>query len=446
MSDLPPLKVMIAAGEVSGDMYGGALIAALRARFPGRRLEVRGMGGDALRAAGADLLYHTDALGAMGIVEVLAKLRFFRRVLRDMVGLARDWRPDLLITLDYYSFNIALAERVHALGIRTAHYISPKVWVWRKGRIKRMARAFDLLLCIFPFEPALYGIQVFPVRVLLIVYDRFLESLRQIHAMHGTYVPQSLSVCEVCREIESLFVQEIRQIEKEAVPRDVVEPVDRLQIVGYAVPGPESPVPERFLWQRFQLVPEISGHEVYDTRVSCRGVVLLEYFQHHHPRPPVSRVVPLQSVFVRVVFCRAEISVFLLAFERPFYPRLDLFLEIPVIEDIGQRQEPVYPVRASFPLVSVASEPSVAFSHDLRVECIHVPCRPFSLADEHFLEPSFGLYCPDRKFDVRGRSQRSAVAGIKSGIPGICRCTQHDAGEYAQKVNKVEEITCFHID
>ena len=119
MSDLPPLKVMIAAGEVSGDMYGGALIAALRARFPGRRLEVRGMGGDALRAAGADLLYHTDALGAMGIVEVLAKLRFFRRVLRDMVGLARDWRPDLLITLDYYfngvhggSMVVDLAEEV----------------------------------------------------------------------------------------------------------------------------------------------------------------------------------------------------------------------------------------------------------------------------------------------------------------------------------------------
>ncbi len=157
MSEPPPLKVMVAAGEVSGDMYGGALIAALRARFPGRRLEVRGMGGEAMRAAGAELLFHTDALGAMGIVEVLAKLRFFRRALREMVALAREWRPDLLVTLDYYSFNVALAERVHALGIRTAHYISPKVWVWRKGRIKRMARAFDLLLCIFPFEPALYA-------------------------------------------------------------------------------------------------------------------------------------------------------------------------------------------------------------------------------------------------------------------------------------------------
>ena len=152
-----PLKVMVAAGEVSGDMYGGALVRALRARFPGRAIEVRGMGGDALRAEGADLLYHTDAMGAMGVVEVAARLRFFRKALADMAALAAAWRPDLLVTLDYYSFNVALAERVRALGVRTAHYISPKVWVWRRGRVRRMARAFDLLLCIFPFEPALYA-------------------------------------------------------------------------------------------------------------------------------------------------------------------------------------------------------------------------------------------------------------------------------------------------
>lgn len=151
-----PLKVLMAAGEVSGDMYGGALIRALRERFPGRAIEVRGMGGDAMRAEGAQLLYHTDALGAMGIFEVLAKIRFFKRVMGEMVALAQTWQPDVLITLDYYSFNIALAERVKALGVRTVHYISPKVWVWRSGRIARMAKAFDLLLCIFPFEPALY--------------------------------------------------------------------------------------------------------------------------------------------------------------------------------------------------------------------------------------------------------------------------------------------------
>lgn len=153
----PPLKVMMCAGEVSGDMYGGALIRALRERFPGRGLEVRGMGGDAMRAEGARLLHHTDALGAMGIFEVLRKLRFFRRVLAEMVALASDWRPDVLITLDYYSFNVALAERVRPLGVRTVQYISPKVWVWRRGRVRRIAQAFDLLLCIFPFEPALYA-------------------------------------------------------------------------------------------------------------------------------------------------------------------------------------------------------------------------------------------------------------------------------------------------
>ncbi len=157
MTTVPPLKILMAAGEVSGDMYGGALIRALRAQFPGRELEIRGLGGNAMRAEGAQLLYHTDELGAMGIFEVLSKLRFFRKVLREMTALAAAWRPDVLITLDYYSFNIALAERVRALGVRTVHYISPKVWVWRRGRIKRMAHAFDLLLCIFPFEPALYA-------------------------------------------------------------------------------------------------------------------------------------------------------------------------------------------------------------------------------------------------------------------------------------------------
>ena len=151
-----PLKIMICAGEVSGDMYGGALIRALRAQYPGRDIEIRGMGGDAMHAEGAQLLYHTDALGAMGIFEVLRKIRFFKQVLNDMVRLAEAWQPDVLITLDYYSFNIALAERVHALGIRTVQYISPKVWVWRRNRIYRIAKAFDLLLCIFPFEPALF--------------------------------------------------------------------------------------------------------------------------------------------------------------------------------------------------------------------------------------------------------------------------------------------------
>lgn len=164
MAEAQPLKILMAAGEVSGDMYGGALIRALREQFPGRELDVRGMGGDAMRAEGAQLLHHTDALGAMGIFEVVSKLRYFKQVMQDMVQLATEWKPDVLITLDYYSFNIALAEKVKALGVKTVHYISPKVWVWRKSRIHRIAKAYDLLLCIFPFEPALYEPVGLPAR------------------------------------------------------------------------------------------------------------------------------------------------------------------------------------------------------------------------------------------------------------------------------------------
>ena len=77
---------MIAAGEVSGDMYGGALIRALREQFPERALDIRGMGGNAMEAEGVKLLHHTDALGAMSIFEVLAKLRYFKQVMKDMMG------------------------------------------------------------------------------------------------------------------------------------------------------------------------------------------------------------------------------------------------------------------------------------------------------------------------------------------------------------------------
>ena len=158
MKNDTPLKVMLCAGEVSGDMYGAALMEALRARYRGRQIEFFGMGGDAMRAAGADIRYHTDDLGAMGLVEVLKKIGFFKRVLADMVKLASERKPDVLVTIDYYSFNVKLAEQVKARvpGIKTVQYVSPKVWAWRRNRVHRIAAAYDRMLCIFPFEPAIY--------------------------------------------------------------------------------------------------------------------------------------------------------------------------------------------------------------------------------------------------------------------------------------------------
>ncbi len=151
-----PIKILILAGEVSGDMHAAALIQALRELSP-RPIDFRGMGGDAMAAQGTQLLYHTDQLGAMGLAEILANARFFKRAIKTIIDLGITWQPDLLITIDYAGFNMRVAKALHTHGIKTVHYISPKVWVWRRRRIYSIAKAIDLMLCIFPFEPAYYA-------------------------------------------------------------------------------------------------------------------------------------------------------------------------------------------------------------------------------------------------------------------------------------------------
>ena len=149
-----PLRILICAGEVSGDMHAAALMRALRERLPG--VTFRGFGGDAMRAEGAELLYHTDRIAIIGITPVLKNLPFllgmFRRMKREILG----WKPDLVLTVDYPGMNLKLAKFAHAHGFKTVHYICPQVWAWHQSRIPKIARILDLLLCIFPFEPALF--------------------------------------------------------------------------------------------------------------------------------------------------------------------------------------------------------------------------------------------------------------------------------------------------
>jgi len=151
----PHLKIMICAGEVSGDMHAAALMRALRERL-GRPALFRGFGGDAMAAEGAELLYHTDRTAIMGITPVIRNLFFLLGMMRRMRREMRAWRPDLLLTVDYPGMNLRLARFAHARGIRTVHYICPQVWAWHRGRIPKIARFLDLLLCILPFAPELF--------------------------------------------------------------------------------------------------------------------------------------------------------------------------------------------------------------------------------------------------------------------------------------------------
>ena len=153
---MKPFRIMILAGEVSGDMHAAALLRELRAVVAPREVEVFGIGGDALAAEGAELFAHTDQTGVIGLWEVLKRFRFFSRLLRRMTRLLDERRPDLLLTVDYPGFNLRMAARAKARGIPAAHYICPQVWAWHRGRIPKIARALDLLVTLFPFEPALF--------------------------------------------------------------------------------------------------------------------------------------------------------------------------------------------------------------------------------------------------------------------------------------------------
>ena len=150
-----PLKILICAGEVSGDMHAAALMHALREQL-GCPIAFRGFGGDAMRAEGAELLYHTDRIAIMGITPVIMNLPFLLGMMRHMKREILDWKPDLVLTVDYPGMNLRLAAFARNNGFKTVHYICPQVWAWHRGRIPKLARMLDLLLCILPFEPVLF--------------------------------------------------------------------------------------------------------------------------------------------------------------------------------------------------------------------------------------------------------------------------------------------------
>lgn len=150
----PTPSLLMVAGETSGDLHGSKVLARLRERAPD--LSVYGIGGDRMRAEGLDTLYHADDFAVVGLVEVLRHVPRFKSALDRTVRVARSRRTSLAILIDYPGFNLVLAKRLKALGIRVLYYISPQVWAWGEGRVRTIARTVDRLAVAFPFEVDFY--------------------------------------------------------------------------------------------------------------------------------------------------------------------------------------------------------------------------------------------------------------------------------------------------
>jgi lipid-A-disaccharide synthase len=155
-------SIMISCGEPSGDLYAGALTTELRRLRPDIR--VTGLGGEHLRAAGADLVGDYRGLAVTGLVEALRVLPRAWRMQQAMVAHARTERPDALVVIDSPDFNFRLASKLHRLGVPVVYYICPQVWAWRRGRLRDMKQFVDRALVIFPFEEAIYRDANIPVR------------------------------------------------------------------------------------------------------------------------------------------------------------------------------------------------------------------------------------------------------------------------------------------
>lgn len=147
-------KIMISVGEASGDLHGASVANALKLACPDVKLF--GMGGQAMRQAGVDIVYDIADLGVIGFVEVVKNLpRLFK--LRDRLAeIMERERPDALVIVDYPDFNMRLAKIAKQKGIPVVSYISPSVWAWRKGRAKGVAETVEKVAAIFPFEADVY--------------------------------------------------------------------------------------------------------------------------------------------------------------------------------------------------------------------------------------------------------------------------------------------------
>jgi lipid-A-disaccharide synthase len=148
------MRLLAVAGEPSGDLRGGELLRELSGIVPG--ISVYGMGGDSMASAGMDLLYTISDYSVMGFSEVVGSLLSLRRLERGLRELCSARRPDCILLVDYPGFNLRFARWAHRQGIPVVYYVSPQIWAWARGRVRKVRRDVDLMITLFEFESDFY--------------------------------------------------------------------------------------------------------------------------------------------------------------------------------------------------------------------------------------------------------------------------------------------------
>lgn len=155
-------RVLMIAGEASGDAHGAGVVKELKSRNP--NIDIFGIGGDKMEHAGMKIIYHIREMSFMGFMEVIKHLPLIRSVEKTLARLLELKKPDVVVLIDYPGFNLRFAKTAKKHGIKVVYYISPQVWAWKKGRVKKMKSLIDRMLVVFPFEVPMYEKEQIPVQ------------------------------------------------------------------------------------------------------------------------------------------------------------------------------------------------------------------------------------------------------------------------------------------
>ena len=264
-------KIMIVAGEASGDLHGGNLVQAML-RID-QSLRFYGIGGNKMKATGVELIADSADMAVVGLTEVVSKLGMILKVMAKLKASLKEDKPDLIILIDYPDFNLPLAKAAKKKGVKVFYYISPQVWAWRKGRIGKIKKIVDKMAVILPFEASLYnkaGVDATFVGhplldVVKIKYSRK-EALRRFGLSEGVttvgILPGSRQ-SEVNRLLpEMLKAAEI--IEKKLKPVQFVLPLADTLDMTYV----------SHIIERYPVAVRIIRDEVYDV-IGCSDIVMV---------------------------------------------------------------------------------------------------------------------------------------------------------------------------
>lgn len=226
---------MLSCGEASGDLYAGALVAALRRREPD--IEIFGLGGERFHAAGGRLIADFHGLSVTGLTEALSVVPRSFATMRQLVAAAKQEKPDALVVIDYPDFNFRLLWRIKKLGIPVIYYVSPQLWAWRAGRIRMMKRAVDRVLPIFPFEEAIYRREKIDVRFVgHPLIDLARPALERDAFLRSLNLDPSKPVLALLPGSRTNEVERIAQVMASAIP-EIAKQVPNVQFVIARAPN-----------------------------------------------------------------------------------------------------------------------------------------------------------------------------------------------------------------